>query len=128
MVARLLLCFMILAAPALESGEAAPQVRPVSATAAPLEAFQPEPNGKLEDFFVVSLITLPFAALWSFIGATAVASVSQQKFPPEFTDPMLIGAGAVALGASVGVGLISVSFGRGKAARHPTLQPKKEAP
>ena len=86
--------------------------------AAPLQAFQAEPNHPVEDFFTVSLISLPFTALWSFIGATAVASVTQQKFPPEYTDTLFIGAGAAAAGLSLGIGLVSISWGPGTGKAH----------
>jgi hypothetical protein len=79
----------------------------------------------VEDFFTVSVVSLPFTVFWAFIGATAVAGISQQKFPPEFNEPMLVGAGACALGASVAIGLVSVSWGKGKA-KAPHTPLKKE--
>ena len=89
-----------------------------AASAEDLQAYHPEPNHPAEDFFVVSIISLPFTALWCLVGATAVASVSQQKFPPDFTDEALIGAGAVALGSSVSIGLLSVSWGGSKSTQN----------
>jgi hypothetical protein len=74
-----------------------------------------EKNNPVEDFCVVSIVSLPFTALWSILGAGIVASISQQKFPPELSNDTLFSTGAIALGASVGIGLVSVSWGRGKA-------------
>jgi hypothetical protein len=75
-----------------------------------------EPNHPVEDFFVVSIISLPFTALWTLVGATVVASVSQKVFPPNFDEGTLISAGAIAAGASVSIGLVSATWGTGKAA------------
>ena len=99
----------------------APAPVPLSTTAE-LGNFHPEPNHPVEDFFTVSIISLPFTAIWSFVGATAVAAVAQQKFPPEYTDQLFITAGAAAAGLSFGIGLVSVSWGPGKA-KAPPAQP-----
>lgn len=115
MVARVFLIFLL----GVASGHSAePAAFPVAASVtltadAKVPVF--EKNHPVEDFFTVSLTSLPFTALWSLVGATVVGGISQNKFPPEFNDNMLIGAGAVALGASFSIGLVSVFWGKGKA-------------
>ena len=123
MVKALLAAYLCLSASVAPSALAPAPVSPSASTdlsttakleAKALQAFEPEPNHPIEDFFTVSLISLPFTALWSFIGATAVASVTQQKFPPEYTDNLFIGAASAAAGLSLGIGLVSISWGPGK--------------
>jgi hypothetical protein len=81
-----------------------------------------EKNRPVEDFAVTTLVSLPFTAFWAFIGATAVLSVSQGKFLPDYSDEAVIGAGATALGASLAIGVVSVSWGKGKAPAAPPVQ------
>jgi hypothetical protein len=89
---------------------------PTTATATPAVDAGPgfEKNHPVEDFFTVTLVSLPFTALWALIGASVVGGISQGKYPPEFNSDMLIGAGAVAVGASLGIGIVSVAWGKGR--------------
>lgn len=98
------LALMIFTAPAYAD------LTPTAAVSSP--AF--EPNHPVEDFFTVSLVSIPFTGLWALLGASVVAGISQSKYPPEFSDDMFLGAAGVALGASVGIGLLSVSWGGSK--------------
>jgi hypothetical protein len=66
------------------------------------------------------LISLPFTAIWGLLGALAVGGIAQHRFPPEFDTPLLAGAGAAALGASVITGLVSVKWGGSRATPSPT--------
>ena len=68
-----------------------------------------------EDFTVVTLISAPFTALWDGLGAYVVGAISQDRFSPAFTKSLIVGAAAVAGTASVTIGLVSVSWGRGSA-------------
>lgn len=82
------------------------------------------PNNGVEDFFAVTLISLPFMAFWGLIGALIVGSAGQGHFPPDFDTPLLQGAGMVAAGASVATGLVSVQWGSfPKPTFTPTPQP-----
>jgi hypothetical protein len=82
-----------------------------------------EPNDPTEDFFVVSIISLPFTALWTLVGATIVASISQRTFPPSFSEGTLISSGAIAFGSSIGIGLLSATWGKGKSAPESVAAP-----
>ncbi|MES2201516.1 MAG: hypothetical protein V4498_04625 [candidate division FCPU426 bacterium] len=114
---RPLVLLALLCLPQASGAEMAAPLSPTAtAEVVPLSPYKPQPNRPVEDFFVVSIVSLPFTALWSLIGAAAVLSVSQGQFPPELTDASLIGAGATAVGLSLGVGLISVQWGGGKQA------------
>jgi hypothetical protein len=64
-----------------------------------------------EDLVAITLISLPFTALWSLLGAAIVGGISQHQFPPNFDTPMLEGAAAVALGSSLAISLVSVQWG-----------------
>jgi hypothetical protein len=75
-----------------------------------------------EDFTAVTLISLPFTALWALVGAVTVAAISQHAFPPSMDTPQLAGAAMVAAGASVSIGLLSVQWGGPKAT--PTPEPR----
>ena len=75
-----------------------------------------EANRPLEDFFVVTIISLPFTALYGLMGATAYDSIQQSKFPPRFETQTLTRAGIAALAASVLIGTFSVSWGGSKKA------------
>jgi hypothetical protein len=130
MVVRLALAAMLAAAqafaadPAPLSASAQTQGQPLSSTAeAPLEPYHPEANRPLEDFFVVSIVSLPFTAFWSFVGSTAVVAVSKgrQHQSVSFSTPTLVSTGLIALGASVSIGLLSVSWGQG-------VKPKTTSP
>ena len=92
--------------------------------AAPLTP-QLKQNSRLEDFFIVSITALPFTAIWSFLGATTVLSVEQGSFPRRYTDSALTGAGSVALGSAVAIGLISIQWGKGAGGFIP---PKYQSP
>jgi hypothetical protein len=70
-----------------------------------------QPNVPWEDFTAVTLISLPFTALWSVLGAVAAASISQKQFPPSMGTPQLAGAAMVAASASVSIGLVSIQWG-----------------
>ena len=70
-----------------------------------------DPNHPLEDFFVVGIISLPFTALYSFLGATIADAVNQNRFPPELKTESLITAGGVALGSSLLIATFSVEWG-----------------
>lgn len=80
----------------------------------PLPNVAPQPsvekNAPLEDFFTVSIVSLPFTAFWCTLGALAIAGAQQGHFPPEVDQSLLIGAGSAALGLSVSIGLISVTW------------------
>jgi hypothetical protein len=106
---KALLLAMALSAQALHAAEAGA----LSPTAQAASSPQFEKNRPVEDFFTVSLISTPFTALWSFVGASVVAGISQGKFPPEYNDQMLIGAGGVALGAALSIGFVSAYWGKG---------------
>ena len=69
------------------------------------------PNQAGEDLVAITLISLPFTALWSLLGAAIVGGISQNRFPPNFDTPMLTGAAGVALGTSLAIGLVSVQWG-----------------
>ena len=81
------------------------------------------PNNGVEDFFAVTLISLPFTAFWALIGALIVGGISQNHFPPEFTTPLLASAGATAAGTSVAIGLVSVQWGGHAPKPSPTPTP-----
>jgi hypothetical protein len=86
-----------------------------------------EQNHPVEDFFTVTIISMPFTAFWSAIGAAIVAGIAQKKFPPNFDTPTLIGAGCVAAGASVTIGIVSAYWGQGKTpSRDQSPLPTKE--
>lgn len=95
-----------------------------------------EPNVPWQDISAVTLVSLPFTAFWSVLGALAVAGISQGHFPPEIGTPMLAGAAIVAGSASLGIGLISVQWGGSKPralsptaeAAHPTPLPAAPSP
>lgn len=81
-------------------------------------------NRPVDDFFAVTLISLPFTAFWALVGALAVGGIAQQRFPPEFDNNLLAGAGAFAGGASLLTGLVSVSWSSSpKATPGPTPTP-----
>jgi hypothetical protein len=86
---------------------------PLEPRLAGLEPYKPEANKPVEDFFVVSIVSLPFTALWSVVGAAAVASISQKQFPPVFSNEAILSTAAIAVGSSLAIGLLSVSWGKG---------------
>jgi hypothetical protein len=96
------------------SGTAQPLSPAASAELQDLAARPPEipriPNRPVDDFFAVTLISMPFTAFWALIGALAAGGISQKRFPPEFDTPLLAGAGIAAASASVAIGLVSVSW------------------
>jgi hypothetical protein len=124
MVIRAVLAAALMLAPNLRSDVGAELARPISPTVAVDAGPGFQKNHPVEDFFTVTIVSLPFTALWVLIGASVVGGISQGKYPPEFNSDMLIGAGAVALGASVGIGIVSVAWGkgRGKASSTPLQQ------
>jgi len=77
----------------------------------------------VEDFFVVSITSLPFTGLWTLVGAALVGSISQKQFPPNFSNDTILSSAAIALGSSLCIGLVSsISWGRpGQAAAAPGL-------
>jgi hypothetical protein len=86
-----------------------------------------EKNHPTEDFFVVTIISTPFTALWSLLGTAVVAGIAQKQFPPNFDRPTLVTAGSVALGASITIGVLSATWGQGKAPGPASnLSPTKE--
>jgi hypothetical protein len=103
MVRRLALV-LLLASPCLQAAEALP----------PLPSTAPQPsvekNEPLEDFFTVTIVSLPFTAFWCTLGALAIAGAQQGHFPPEVDQGLMVGAGSAALGLSVGIGLVSVTW------------------
>jgi hypothetical protein len=80
-------------------------------------------NDPVEDFFAVTLISMPFTAFWALLGALAIGGTVQKRFPPEFDTPLLISAGSVAAGASVLTGLISVHWGGSRPSPVPSPTP-----
>jgi hypothetical protein len=76
-------------------------------------------NNPVEDFAAVTLFSLPFTAFWALVGALAIGGISQSRFPPDFDGPLLPSAAAAAAGASVCIGLFSVSWGAGSAPAAP---------
>jgi hypothetical protein len=102
-------------APGLNAAEA------LSPSAKALEALPPlparpaipdrKPNVAWEDMSAVTLVSLPFTAFWALLGALAIGGFQQGRFPPEMDTPLLTGAAAVAAGASLSIGLVSVSWG-----------------
>jgi hypothetical protein len=73
-------------------------------------------NARWEDFTAVTLLSAPFTAIWSVLGAVLVATVSQSRGQgklvfPNMGTPELTGAALVAATASVSIGLISVQWG-----------------
>ena len=113
MVKRLILAASLILAPSAHPVGAA-LARPTTSTATVDAGPGFEKNHPVEDFFTVTIVSLPFTALWVLIGASVVGGISQNRYPPEFNEDMLIGAGAVAVGASVGIGLVSVAWGKGR--------------
>lgn len=83
----------------------------------PLEPYKPETNKPIEDFFVVTIISLPFTALWSIVGAAVIGGIAQKQFPPNFSNDALLSTAAIAVGSSLTVGLLSVSWGKGKTSK-----------
>jgi hypothetical protein len=81
-------------------------------------------NDPVEDFFAITLLSVPFTALWSLAGALIVGSISQGHFPPVIGTPLLTGAALTAAGASVTIGLVSIQWGSGSSAKagSPTAQ------
>lgn len=96
---------------------------PAAAEAAPAEADLlgdlparprppvPVPNVAWEHASAVTLVSLPFTAFWSLLGALAVGGIAQGRFPPEVDTPLLAGAAAVAGAGSLAIGLASVRWG-----------------
>ena len=123
MVARLALILALLAAPMPGGAEglsptAAASLSPSAAAAlsqtalAPLEPYAPQPNKPVEDFFVVSITSLPFTGLWTLVGAALVGSISQKQFPPNFSNETILSSAAIAVGSSLCIGLVSsISWG-----------------
>jgi hypothetical protein len=68
-------------------------------------------NNPVEDFFALTLLSLPFTAIWGLLGAVLVGSIAQAHFPPTVGTPLLAGAGVVAAGASVSIALVSIQWG-----------------
>ena len=135
MVVRLILMAALLLPPGSSSADAtasplSPTATAVAETAtaqapseprfAGLEPYLPQANKPVEDFFVVSIISLPFTALWTVVGAAAVASISQKQFPPAFSNDAILSTAAIAIGASLTIGLLSVSWGKGHSSAAPT--------
>ena len=82
------------------------------------------PNNPVEDFFAVTLISLPFSAFWALVGALVIGGAAQGHYPPEFTTQLLTTAGGIAAGTSVAIGLVSVQWGSSpKPTPSPTPQP-----
>ena len=75
---------------------------------------QTQGNHPVEDFAVVSIISLPFAALYSFLGAAIYESINQNQFPPVMETSTLAAAGGVALGSSLLIATFSTQWGSGK--------------
>ena len=114
MVKRAVLAAALMLAPGARSDVGAAIARPTTSTATVDAGPGFQKNHPVEDFFTVTIVSLPFTALWVLIGASVVGGISQNKYPPEFNEDMLIGAGAVAVGASVSIGLVSVAWGKGR--------------
>jgi hypothetical protein len=116
---RALLCLFAAACLALAPGLSAAEA--LSPSAKTLEALPQlparptipdrKPNVAWEDMSAVTLVSLPFTAFWALLGALAVGGFQQGRFPPELDTPLLTGAAAVAAGASLSIGLVSVSWG-----------------
>ena len=72
-------------------------------------------NSAWESFAGVTLLSAPFTAFWSVLGALAVEGFAQGQFPPDFgqdrAKATLSTAAAVAGGASLMIGLVSVHWG-----------------
>lgn len=69
------------------------------------------PNVAWEDMSAVTIVSLPFTAFWALLGALTIGGIQQGRFPPEMDSPLLTGAAVVAAGASLSIGLVSVSWG-----------------
>lgn len=114
---RLLCAAALLLAPAMQAAEAAQVLSPSaqSTRLAPLPerpALPPvAPSLAWEDAAAATLVSLPFTAFWSLLGALAVGGISQGRFPPELNGDMLAGAAMVAGGTSLGIGLINIRWG-----------------
>lgn len=120
--ARLLCAVCLLLGPALHAAEAAQALSP-SVQAADLAPLPPRPtlppvapSLAWEDAAAATLVSLPFTAFWSLLGALAAGGVSQGRFPPELNTEMLAGAALVAGGTSLGIGLINIRWGGSKKA------------
>jgi hypothetical protein len=104
------------AAPAPASASAAGGTDTASVQDLPLLPARPsrkiaQKNVAWEDFTVVTLISLPFTALWCGLAAVAVSLCSGNRLPLSSTSPLVEGAGCLAGAASVTIGLVSVSWG-----------------
>jgi hypothetical protein len=117
------------------AGAVSATAQPLSASAnAELPALPPAPlpplkteNSAWESFAGVTLLSAPFTALWSVLGALAVEGFAQGQFPPDFgrdrAKATLSTAAAVAGGGSLLIGLVSVQWGGSKASGlSPTAQ------
>lgn len=81
-------------------------------------------NSAWEGFVGVTLLSAPFTAFWSVLGALVVESLAQRQFPPDFgqdrAKATLSAAAGVAAGSSVMIGLVSLHWGGSPAS--PTAQ------
>lgn len=72
-------------------------------------------NSAWEGFAGVTLLSAPFTAFWSVLGALIVESLAQRQFPPDFgqdrAKATLAAAAGVAAGSSVIIGLVSLHWG-----------------
>ena len=78
------------------------------------------PNNPVEDFFAVTLISLPFSAFWALVGTLIIGGAAQGHYPPDFNTQLLTTAGSIAAGTSLAIGLVSVQWGPSP---HPTPSP-----
>jgi hypothetical protein len=119
-----------LAPSALPTPLATPTMLPIGDTTPRFEKNQP-----VEDFFVVSITSLPFTGLWAILGTTLVTCIysyfknpevvsptfgqPERVFAPNYGFDNLLTTGEIAFGASVGNGLLSVYWGQGAAPKNP---------
>ncbi|HTB34727.1 MAG TPA: hypothetical protein VK842_07680 [bacterium] len=139
--------------PGAQASPASPTARGLSGTALALSppadvlaemAPRPSPpehraNARWEDFTAVTLLSAPFTAFWSVLGAVLVSTVSQSRehgrlAAPSMGTPELTSAAMIAGAASVSIGLVSVQWGgsprgeSGTAAPLPYATPTKAVP
>ena len=68
-------------------------------------------NSRVEDFSIITLISLPFTALYSIAAVAAYQGILQKKFPPDIDQNTWSGTAIAAGAGALSIAAVSIQWG-----------------